>query len=91
VVAGIALDDCLYALHETIPRLTRSSSHRLLQRHAIYLSAQWKGSIGTPDGVEHDGRNGFVLSDVGAGRILQVAADGEVRMLVVSSSCRTWD
>jgi sugar lactone lactonase YvrE len=40
-----------------------------------------KGSIGTPDGVEHDGHNGFVLSDVGAGRILQVAPDGEVRML----------
>jgi hypothetical protein len=40
-----------------------------------------KGSIGTPDGVEHDGRDGFVLSDVGAGRILQVFPDGEVRML----------
>jgi sugar lactone lactonase YvrE len=40
-----------------------------------------KGPIGTPDGVEHDGRNGFVLSDVGAGRILHVARDGEVRML----------
>jgi len=40
-----------------------------------------KGPIGTPDGVEHDGHNGFVLSDVGAGRILQVAPDGAVKML----------
>jgi sugar lactone lactonase YvrE len=40
-----------------------------------------KAPIGTPDGVEHDGHNGFVLSDVGAGRILQVAPDGSVKML----------
>jgi sugar lactone lactonase YvrE len=40
-----------------------------------------KGPIGTPDGVEHDGHNGFVLSDVGTGRILQVAPDGAVKML----------
>jgi sugar lactone lactonase YvrE len=39
------------------------------------------GSIGTPDGVEHDGRNGFVLSDVAGGRILHVAANGDVRVL----------
>ncbi|WP_310621695.1 IS481 family transposase [Flexibacterium corallicola] len=31
----LALDDCLYALQETIPKLTRSSLHRLFQRHAI--------------------------------------------------------
>ena len=29
------LDDCLYALQPTIPRLTRSSLHRCLQRHRI--------------------------------------------------------
>jgi sugar lactone lactonase YvrE len=40
-----------------------------------------RGLIGTPDGVEHDGHNGFVLSDVGTGRILQVAPDGTVKML----------
>ncbi len=28
-------DDCLYALQATIPRLTRSSPHRLFQRHDI--------------------------------------------------------
>ena len=39
-----------------------------------------RGSVGTPDGVEHDGHNGFVLSDVGAGRILQVAPGGDVKM-----------
>jgi transposase InsO family protein len=31
----LALDDCLYALQATIPRLTRSSLHRCLQRHGI--------------------------------------------------------
>jgi len=29
------LDDCLYALQPTIPRLTRSALHRCLQRHGI--------------------------------------------------------
>lgn len=29
------LDDCLYALHAKIPKLTRSSLHRCLQRHGI--------------------------------------------------------
>ena len=31
----LPLDDCLYALQTTIPHLTRSSLHRLLQRHDI--------------------------------------------------------
>lgn len=31
----LPLDDCLYALQSTIPRLTRSSLHRCLQRHGI--------------------------------------------------------
>jgi transposase InsO family protein len=31
----LALDDCLYALQPTIPHLTRSSLHRLFQRHGI--------------------------------------------------------
>ena len=31
----LALDDCLYALQQTIPQLTRSSLHRCLQRHGI--------------------------------------------------------
>lgn len=31
----LPLDDCLYALQETIPHLTRSSLHRCLQRHRI--------------------------------------------------------
>lgn len=31
----LPLDDCLYALQATIPHLTRSSLHRLLQRHDI--------------------------------------------------------
>jgi hypothetical protein len=31
----LPLDDCLYALEATIPRLTRSSLHRCLERHGI--------------------------------------------------------
>jgi transposase InsO family protein len=31
----LPLDDCLYALQATIPKLTRSSLHRCLQRHGI--------------------------------------------------------
>jgi transposase InsO family protein len=31
----LPLDDCLYALQPTIPRLTRSALHRCLQRHGI--------------------------------------------------------
>lgn len=31
----LPLDDCLYALQATIPHLTRSALHRLLQRHSI--------------------------------------------------------
>ena len=31
----LPLDDCLYALQPTIPRLTRSSLHRCLQRHGF--------------------------------------------------------
>jgi transposase InsO family protein len=31
----LPLDDCLYALQSTIPRLTRSSLHRCFQRHDI--------------------------------------------------------
>src|SRR5579884_2921419 len=31
----LSLDDCLYALQPTIPRLTRSALHRCFQRHGI--------------------------------------------------------
>lgn len=31
----LPLDDCLYALQASIPKLTRSSPHRCLQRHGI--------------------------------------------------------
>jgi transposase-like protein len=31
----LPLDDCLYALQPTIPRLTRSALHRCLERHGI--------------------------------------------------------
>lgn len=31
----LPLDDCLYALQETIPRLSRSALHRCFQRHGV--------------------------------------------------------
>ena len=39
----LPLDDCLYALQPTIPHLTRSSLHRLLQRHGISRLPDMKG------------------------------------------------
>ena len=39
----LPLDDCLYALQSTIPRLTRSSLHRCLQRHGISRLPELKG------------------------------------------------
>jgi len=40
----LPLDDCLYALQATIPKLTRSSLHRLFQRHAISRLPEVEGS-----------------------------------------------
>jgi transposase-like protein len=39
----LPLDDCLYALQATIPRLTRSSLHRCYQRHGISRLAHMEG------------------------------------------------
>jgi transposase-like protein len=39
----LPLDDCLYALLATIPHLTRSSLHRLFQRHDISRLPQVEG------------------------------------------------
>lgn len=40
----LPLDDCLYALQATIPHLTRSSLHRLFQRHDINRLPDVEGS-----------------------------------------------
>ena len=40
----LPLDDCLYALQATIPHLTRSSLHRLFQRHEISRLPNVEGS-----------------------------------------------
>src|SRR6266704_4104318 len=42
----LPLDDCLYALQATIPHLTRSSLHRLFQRHEISRLPAIKGETG---------------------------------------------
>lgn len=39
----LPLDDCLYALQESIPHLTRSSLHRCLQRHGVSRLPDMKG------------------------------------------------
>ncbi len=39
----LPLDDCLYALQESLPHLTRSSLHRLYQRHGISRLPDLKG------------------------------------------------
>ena len=39
----LPLNDCLYRLQATIPRLTRSSLHRCPQRHGI---SRWPEMIG---------------------------------------------
>ncbi len=40
----LPLDDCLYALQATVPQLTRSSLHRLFQRHAVSQLPQAEGT-----------------------------------------------
>jgi transposase InsO family protein len=40
----LPLDDCLYALQATIPSLTRSGLHRLLQRHGISRLPEVEGT-----------------------------------------------
>jgi len=42
----LPLDDCLYALQATIPHLTRSSLHRLFQRHDISTLPAIEGAKG---------------------------------------------
>jgi sugar lactone lactonase YvrE len=37
--------------------------------------------IGTPDGLESDGRGGYVVADVGGGRIFHVSVAGEARQI----------
>src|SRR5207237_1423093 len=39
-------------------------------------------SIGTPDGLESDGRGGFVVSDVGRGGVYHVTSDGASRQIL---------
>jgi transposase InsO family protein len=41
----LPLDDCLYALQPTIPRLTRSSLHRCFQRHGVSRLPQVEGEV----------------------------------------------
>ena len=43
----LPLDDCLYALQPTLPKLTRSALHRCLQRNGTSRLADVQGEVGT--------------------------------------------
>jgi hypothetical protein len=45
------------------------------------LTQVTRQSIGTPDGLESDGRGGYITSDVGGGRLFHITATGEVRQI----------
>ena len=45
----LPLDDCLYALQATVPHLTRSSLHRLFQRHGDQPPAECGGHARAPE------------------------------------------
>lgn len=49
----LPLDDCLYALQVTIPHLTRSSLHRLFQRHDISRLPEIEGDTGRKKAFKH--------------------------------------
>ena len=49
----LPLDDCLYALQATIPHLTRSSLHRLFQRHDISRLPVIEGDTGRKKAFKH--------------------------------------
>jgi transposase InsO family protein len=49
----LPLDDCLYALQATIPRLTRSSLLRLFQRHDISRLPEIEGDTGRKKAFKH--------------------------------------
>ena len=49
----LPLDDCLYALQATIPHLTRSSLHRLFQRHDISRLPEIEGDTGRKKAFKH--------------------------------------
>ena len=49
----LPLDDCLYALQATIPKLTRSSLHRCLERHGISRLPEVEGSSSKRKKFEH--------------------------------------
>jgi transposase-like protein len=49
----LPLDDCLYALQVTIPKLTRSSLHRCLERHGISRLPEVEGDKPRRKKFEH--------------------------------------
>src|SRR3546814_5918613 len=72
----LPLDDCLYALQATIPHLTRSSLHRLFQRHGISRLPSVEGDKPTKRFKEYP--IGYVPIDIAEVR----TEDGKPNMFV---------
>ena len=72
----LPLDDCLYALQATIPHLTRSSLHRLFQRHGISRLPSVEGD--KPKKRFKDYPIGYVHIDIAEVR----TEDGKLHMFV---------
>jgi hypothetical protein len=62
----LPLDDCLYALQDSIPHLTRSSLHRLYQRHGVSRLPDLK--------AEAEPKKAFKPHPIGFGRALEPVA-----------------
>jgi hypothetical protein len=70
------LDDCLYALQATLPRLTRSALHRCLQRHGISRLAEVEGDKPTGKAAFKPSPFGSFLIDIAQ---LQTGSDPHAR------------
>ena len=60
----LPLDDCLYALQDSIPHLTRSSLHRCFQRHDISRLPEISGDTAMRN-KEHRGKKKFRTYPIG--------------------------
>jgi hypothetical protein len=70
----LPLDDCLYALQNSIPHLTRSGLHRLFQRHDISRRPDLKAKATPPRGGVVVFRGAFIDDPEEAPRPLSVGA-----------------
>ena len=79
----LPLDDCLYALQPSIPKLTRSSLHRCLQRHGISRLPEIEGEK-TVKTKFKSYSIGFFHIDIAEVQ----SAEGKLYMFVAICQCR---